>query len=337
MTTLLTPTTNPGSLPLLPRPSSISGFGLFYAPGFSPLTREDIILDLKTPLLSIPGDKYLDEVCSWCMEWRPAKKDVYGKGKTPDPEDVEKELKKCTGCKVVRYCSRECQKHAWSDHHKLECPRYAALYPRVLPASVRACVRLLLLKERLPKALWEFGILKLDDHVRDFESEGGERWGMINLMAKGAHGYSGTELSEREVRGLYCMILTNTFAITPPTSDVQIGLSFDPLLAKINHSCCPNARIDITGKEAAVTAVTDVNVGDEVTVSYVDTEMNVEARRKELRETWFFECKCEKCKVELGGGKWKDGMLEDIKKSERDVPAGNKSEEVRGFVVEEMD
>jgi hypothetical protein len=86
-----------------------------------------------------------------------------------------------------------------------------------------------------------------------------------------------------------------------------------------------------------VTAVRDVNTGDEITVSYVDTGMDVEARRKELRETWFFECKCEKCKVELEGGKWKDGMLEDIKKDEREVPAGNKMEEVRGFVIEEMD
>jgi hypothetical protein len=48
--------------------------------------------------------------------------------------------------------------------------------------------------------------LKLEYHVRDFEREGGERWGMVCLMAKGAHGYSGTGLSEREVRGLYCMV-----------------------------------------------------------------------------------------------------------------------------------
>lgn len=27
----------------------------------------------------------------------------------------------CGGCKTVYYCSRKCQKEAWSDHHKLEC------------------------------------------------------------------------------------------------------------------------------------------------------------------------------------------------------------------------
>lgn len=82
-----------------------------------------------------------------------------------------------------------------------------------------------------------------------------------------------------------------------------------------------------------MTATRDVKTGDEVTVSYVDVELGVEERRRELREVWFFECFCERCKVELKGGRWKGIEGE----GEREVPAGNRSGEVQGFVVEEMD
>ncbi len=33
-------------------------------------------------------------------------------------------LMKCAGCNVVRYCSKECQKHDWK-YHRLACKRHA--------------------------------------------------------------------------------------------------------------------------------------------------------------------------------------------------------------------
>lgn len=39
--------------------------------------------------------------------------------------DLEKsddvELRLCSGCRVVRYCSRHCQKISWKFEHRLEC------------------------------------------------------------------------------------------------------------------------------------------------------------------------------------------------------------------------
>lgn len=125
---------------------------------------------------------------------------------------------------------------------------------------------------------------------------------MIRLMAKAAGAYSGTDLSEQEVLELYCRVLINSFSITPPTSLEEVGLAFDPTLARINHSCAPNARIHVNGAEATVLAERNVYPGDEITISYVDSEMNVAERRKELKERWFFDCKCERCMVELKGG-----------------------------------
>ena len=36
-------------------------------------------------------------------------------------------LLKCSGCKVVKYCSRECQKKDWARHKK-DCKKLATMY-----------------------------------------------------------------------------------------------------------------------------------------------------------------------------------------------------------------
>lgn len=48
-------------------------------------------------------------------------------------------------------------------------------------------------------------IRRLESHEAGFKRDP-ERWQMVGLMAKGAHGYSQTTLSEEEVRGLYCRV-----------------------------------------------------------------------------------------------------------------------------------
>uniref|UniRef100_A0A7S3US75 MYND-type domain-containing protein n=1 Tax=Heterosigma akashiwo TaxID=2829 RepID=A0A7S3US75_HETAK len=42
-------------------------------------------------------------------------------------EDEQRELRKCAGCKVVKYCSRKCQKKDWQKHKK-DCKVLAAMY-----------------------------------------------------------------------------------------------------------------------------------------------------------------------------------------------------------------
>mmetsp|Transcript_396 Transcript_396/g.822 ORF Transcript_396/g.822 Transcript_396/m.822 type:complete len:135 (-) Transcript_396:156-560(-) len=60
------------------------------------------------------------------------------------PTDPNQRLKRCGGCRVVRYCSVECQNDDWRYSHHLECEEMAkqktsmkALFDKVrgLPAS----------------------------------------------------------------------------------------------------------------------------------------------------------------------------------------------------------
>lgn len=96
-----------------------------------------------------------------------------------------------------------CQSEDWKAAHKKECKIFARLYPRVLPASVRALVRLLLLQPSLPAESWE-AVMALESHAAAFRAS--EKWDEICLMAKGAHAYSCTPLPEPMALRLYCTV-----------------------------------------------------------------------------------------------------------------------------------
>ena len=50
-------------------------------------------------------------------------------------------MSKCTGCGFARYCNRECQKSAWSDH-KLECNAIKCTNPRESSDKTRMVARI---------------------------------------------------------------------------------------------------------------------------------------------------------------------------------------------------
>lgn len=200
----------------------------------------------------------------------------------------------------------------WSTGgHKLECAAvFAKLSPRVLPASARVTLRLLLLKPKLEAAgKWD-DVIRLESHIDNFQRAGGERWSGILLTSKAVYEYSkpalaavkGGAVTELQVRELYTRVLTNTITVTSlvePGPD-GVGLCFHPLVAGANHSCRPNLEVVFDGRSLCARAVREVRMGEELTVGYIDLELGGEERRRGLRERWWFECRCERCVEEMG-------------------------------------
>lgn len=60
----------------------------------------------------------------------------------------------------------------------------------------------------------------------------------------------------------------NSFRITDASGD-EIGIGFDPLLGMANHSCVPNASLEFDGRCAVLTALTHIEEGEEITISYI--------------------------------------------------------------------
>lgn len=71
--------------------------------------------------------------------------------------------------------------------------------------------------------------------------------------------------------------------------------------AYFNHNCNPNVvsnSRDYTNK-VVFTANRDIAIGDELTVSYVNTGISLEERGKVLKSVYDFNCVCSKCKSEV--------------------------------------
>ncbi|PWW79336.1 SET domain-containing protein [Tuber magnatum] len=261
------------------RHSSRGGRGLFATTAIPAGTQ---IISIPRPLVTVPGDAHLQSTCSNCLRHSPDKLSILATYNPP------RKLSTCLGCKVVRYCGKECQTEDWERVHKHECETFAKL-PRALPGSVRVTMRVLMQNA-------EEGVLaQCEDHVERFRTEaGGKIWEKVFVMGKGAHGYSGTRRSEEEVRRLYCAVLVNSMTLVTETLD-PIGIAFDPLAASINHDCTPNAIILFDGRALQVRALEGIPANAEILISYIDNTVPRERRRLELSEKYFFTCACSRC------------------------------------------
>lgn len=117
-----------------------AGKGLFARNVFSP---GDTIAAVDRPLVTeLEIDRMLD-TCGWCCQ----------RGATDPMEKTSSaamglpsgfiEIKSCTGCRRVGYCSRACQSKAWKREHKYECKIMGAKDAPDLPPGVRGAIKIL--------------------------------------------------------------------------------------------------------------------------------------------------------------------------------------------------
>lgn len=80
------------------------------------------------------------------------------------------------------------------------------------------------------------------------------------------------------------------------------GTALFASVARMNHSCAPNMKIEFPGNSACLSAVslTAINPGDELCISYIKQEADVITRRRQLLE-YGFTCSCSRCLAEDSG------------------------------------
>src|SRR2546421_2922574 len=96
--------------------------------------------------------------------------------------------------------------------------------------------------------------------------------------------------------------MINSFTLITPMFD-PIGLVLHPLPALLNHSCDYNAIVRIergwhynrTANKIEVLPLRQIEEGEEILVSYIDSNMPYANRQQELRARYFFTCQCSKC------------------------------------------
>ena len=283
-----------------------AGRGLFATQDFA---AGDVILQLDRPYVAELDIQRMRDTCAWCFR----------RGAT-DPDErskkaglgffagVDVETKACTGCKRVRYCSKTCQSKAWKREHKYECKVLSPAERPDLPHGVRAVIKLL-------------GRLKNDPNSEDqllidilqFAPAGGsgvvleqikkdnaQRVEDFSMLAYGAWKYAlepkiGDMDSETIAKALFFNVMSNTMQLSNPLDDISLGVGFDPIICSANHSCEPNAVAVFNQPKQLLRAIKPIKKGEEISMKYVDVSNPFSVRQAQLRESYFFRCKCSKC------------------------------------------
>eukprot|EP00930_Biecheleria_cincta_P026797 TRINITY_DN18843_c0_g2_i1.p1 TRINITY_DN18843_c0_g2~~TRINITY_DN18843_c0_g2_i1.p1 ORF type:complete len:923 (-),score=140.57 TRINITY_DN18843_c0_g2_i1:643-3411(-) len=86
------------------------------------------------------------------------------------------------------------------------------------------------------------------------------------------------------------------------TEGAHKSVMFSPMVALMNHSCCPTTiMVPLGGRTLACIAASHLPAGTELTGRYISLDMPYEERQSELQEAKEFSCKCGRCQAELSG------------------------------------
>jgi hypothetical protein len=127
------------------------------------------ILQIRSPFILVLETPKIEGFCSHCF--------------LPLQDGTRK---RCTACKVVRYCSAECQRADWKLIHQKECPVLKEVLP---PTPVRALIQVLLFHTSgsAQNNRWQ----SLQAHAEEFNADK-QGWEDIRLQAMFAVKYSKT-------------------------------------------------------------------------------------------------------------------------------------------------
>ena len=153
---------------------------------------------------------------------------------------------------------------------------------------------------------WQ-AFLDLQSHVDDFRScqmrneDGLTTWHTIELMSQAASSYSGSREPIPLIQTLTARILVNAHTLTTPTLD-PLGLCLSHNSALLNHSCTPNTTIIFSGSAITLRSLAAIPAEGELSISYVETTNSTPTRQSELRNRYFFNCRCSVCSAGITNG-----------------------------------
>ncbi|OLL23462.1 Histone-lysine N-methyltransferase ASHR1 [Neolecta irregularis DAH-3] len=252
----------PHSMFAVKNSSSCNGRGLF-ASGC--ILRGSAVF-FHRPKCSIPDDNSISSTCYSCLASSICHQQI---------------LSVCAGCRLVRYCSSNCQKSDWR-YHRYECKSFKNAQ-RAPTCMVRALVRILAI--RRTDESWFAQISVLLSHSHEITHHDA-----VNVIPQLAALVSG-ERNITLLQETYCRFLTNSIQVTTFMGDA-IGVCFDPLISLINHSCNPNIILNHDGKSIIARSLTDIAPDDEM--PYIDITQSTLVRQMDLQR-YYFDCQCLGC------------------------------------------
>ena len=229
----------------------------------------------------------------------------------------------CLGCRVVEYCSKECQKQHWGTTHRKECKMFQATRARY-PSYVE-------ILQKFPHAI---GIIRLELAAKDetfrqtiaYKQYLGLRTQIhespthkldaiaeVILCTLDNHpdapkrqiqtllgSYLSRAARVAHYRRALSLWLTNAFDVYDTlrldVEDFAIGLY--PHMAMIEHSCVPNCIPMFNGTTMGIVCTRDMCAGEAISIDYISDQGSQTEKRALLLQQYHFVCTCVLCTVE---------------------------------------
>ena len=214
----------------------------------------------------------------------------------------------CTHCLQMYYCCYDCKLSDRKTHQK-ECHIFKKYYfPYLKHHFYRLILRLYLMTiddkdiQRQEYELYDGNKRTLDGlegHLSEIRSDD-RRFKHFQYIYETVYYLAqefNFEFNCQLIYQLFCRLVINHFDIISlnETRAESIGSGLYMRAAVINHSCQPNAAAIYLGTTFVLKAIQKIRVGDEITISYVDLEMDRFRRQNWLKKTFYFDCQCIKC------------------------------------------
>jgi SET and MYND domain-containing protein len=196
----------------------------------------------------------------------------------------------CGSCFILHYCNRDCQRKDWSIHKK-ECAGFLKCKPSRPDATVRVICRAIYM-DQLNKSDLMNQLVTNREHASD------QRLLELVPTVKMLKFILGDLLrSAKETIDLILLFSCNGMNICDGEM-VNIGVGLFISACHINSACLPNAAVIFAGSKANVRTIRDIKSGEEIFITYLNPTTPRTKRVKELRDTYYFDCKCHLCTVD---------------------------------------
>lgn len=110
-------------------------------------------------------------------------------------------------------------------------------------------------------------------------------------------------LNTFKVDGVFPVDWTNPMAAAAAMvqADSSSGSALYLLASLFNHSCEPCVNVTFPGNDgtAVFTAARHISAGEQLFISYTDTEQDVDVRQEYLAFAYGFRCGCPKCRDDI--------------------------------------
>ncbi|KAK9771139.1 hypothetical protein AB5N19_00367 [Seiridium cardinale] len=131
------------------------------------------------------------------------------------------------------------------------------------------------------------------------------------------------------------IMFTNSFQISVQGQDGQYFGNF-PAVSRFNHDCRPNVAFYIDETLTHHThAIRDIQPGEELTISYLDSFRAREVRQARAHASWGFACTCPQCSLPKEDADASDARLYSIYQVENKL-ADLSSKDVSPDMIEQL-